>query len=422
LAAGARSPRIAQELRGKPLRQDARHSPSDKPWSISDPPAGIYEVIMQKDLRHWLSATPLDDPLEQQQAGLLQVMLLIIIGACFIGMAIGFLNAPPTSGISMAFISYTIMIVCMLGGLYFLRSGRFRPAVGLAITAIIVAIAISVIPSGFPLSSGAALSFTVPVTMAGLLLGRRGLLLAGGAVVGIVVGGYLLQLAAPNLVGFMPGQPTSAGSSIPIFVLIIAVLSLFLDRFATTLRNALSATQAREQELERLRDSLETTVADRTASLQQALEAGEQRQAQLAQTLEDLRASEATIRELSAPVIPVLPGVLVAPLIGALDSARAAELTDNVLGMVEREHARQVIFDITGVPLVDTHVAKVLLQTTTAVRLLGAQALLVGIRPEVAQTIVALNIDMNALRTFSSLREAIAALLVAGGGQPVEAL
>jgi anti-anti-sigma regulatory factor len=377
---------------------------------------------MQKDLRHWLNATPLDDPLEQQQAGLLQVMLLTIIGACFIGLAIGFLIAPPTSGISMAFISYTIMIVCMLGGLYFLRRGRFRPAVGLAITAIIVAIAISVIPSGFPLSSGAALSFTVPVTMAGLLLGRRGLLLAGGAVVGIVVGGYLLQLAAPNLVGFMPGQPTSAGSSIPIFVLIIAVLSLFLDRFATTLRNALSATQAREQELERLRDSLETTVADRTASLQQALEAGEQRQAQLAQTLEDLRASEATIRELSAPVIPVLPGVLVAPLIGALDSARAAELTDNVLGMVEREHARQVIFDITGVPLVDTHVAKVLLQTTTAVRLLGAQALLVGIRPEVAQTIVALNIDMNALRTFSSLREAIAALLIAGDGQPVEAL
>src|SRR3954465_15485210 len=99
------------------------------------------------------------------------------------------------------------------------------------------------------------------------------------------------------------------------------------------------------------------------------------------------------------------------PLIGVLDGARATELTNNVLAMVEREHANHVIFDITGVPLVDTHVAQVLLQTTTAVRLLGAQSFLVGIRPEVAQTMVALNLDMSALRSFSTLREAISTLL-----------
>src|SRR4029079_18470320 len=150
-------------------------------------------------------------------------------------------------------------------------------------------------------------------------------------------------------------------------------------------------------------------------SLQLALEEGAQREKQLALALEDLRASQEAFRELSAPVIPVLPGVLVAPLIGVLDSLRATELTTNVLSMVEREHAHHVIFDITGVPLVDTHVAQVLLQTTTAVQLLGAQAFLVGIRPEVAQTMVALNLDMGTLRSYSPLRDAIGALLAPRG-------
>jgi anti-anti-sigma regulatory factor len=184
------------------------------------------------------------------------------------------------------------------------------------------------------------------------------------------------------LVGFIPVSPPSAANLIPIFILLIAILSLFLDRFGTSLRTALATTQAREQELDILRASLEATVAERTTSLQLALDEGAQREQRLASTLEDLRASQEAFRELSAPVIPVLPGVLIAPLVGALDSARATELTNNVLSMVEREHANQVIFDITGVPLVDTQVAQVLLQTTTAVRLLGAQAFLVGIRQQ----------------------------------------
>ncbi|MEP7187965.1 MAG: STAS domain-containing protein, partial [Roseiflexaceae bacterium] len=237
------------------------------------------------------------------------------------------------------------------------------------------------------------------------------------AEVGIVVVAALVQASAPGLIGFIPVSPPSAANLVPIFILLIAVLSLFLDRFGTALRDALSTTQAREQELNILRASLEATVAERTTSLQLALAEGEQREKHLALTLEDLRASQAAFRDLSAPVIPVLPGVLIAPLIGALDSARATELTSNVLSMVEREHANHVIFDITGVPLVDTHVAQVLLQTTTAVRLLGAQAFLVGIRPEVAQTMVALNLDMSALRSFSTLRDAIDALLSSRGDQ-----
>jgi rsbT co-antagonist protein RsbR len=372
---------------------------------------------MRQKVRHWLDALPLSDLLERQQAGLLQVMLLIILGGCAIGLLISVINSAGQSNLPIGIIAYTTLIAFTLGGLTLLRRGRFSPSVAMAISGIILAVGGALIASGFPGSAGIYLAFTLPITMAGLLLGRRALLLTSGVIIGIVVVAALLKSIAPSLTGFSPSSPASAASILPTFILTIAILSLFLDRFGTSLRDALTTTQAREQELEKLRESLESTVAERTISLQQALQEGEQRETRLALTLEDLRASQEAFRELSAPVIPVLPGVLVAPLIGVLDSARATELTNNVLAMVERERAHHVIFDITGVPLVDTHVAQVLLQTTTAVRLLGARAFLVGIRPEVAQTIVALNLEIGALRSYSTLRDAIGALLAPRGDQ-----
>jgi anti-anti-sigma factor len=195
------------------------------------------------------------------------------------------------------------------------------------------------------------------------------------------------------------------------FVLIIMVLSLLLDRFGSSLRDALVGAMSRERDLEVLRASLEAQVSERTASLEQALRAGEQREADLARTVAELNTSRTTIRELSAPVIPVLPGVLVAPLVGALDEARTAEFARQVLTQVEREHAKQLIIDVTGVPVVDTHVAQTLLRTAEAVRLLGAQTLLVGVRPEVAQTIVALGAHLGDIPTYADLREAVATLV-----------
>jgi anti-anti-sigma factor len=137
----------------------------------------------------------------------------------------------------------------------------------------------------------------------------------------------------------------------------------------------------------------------------------EQREERLHQTLADLRSSQAEIRDLSAPVIPALPGILIAPVIGAIDSARAGILMENVLTAVEGRRATVVIFDITGVPVVDTQVAQVLLQTARAIGLLGARVVLVGIRPEVAQTIVTLGVVMEGVITYASLQEALLALI-----------
>jgi anti-anti-sigma regulatory factor len=235
----------------------------------------------------------------------------------------------------------------------------------------------------------------------------------------IVVSGVAVAAVLGAVLASGTGTIASAIPVMAPFVFTTIVLSAFLDHFRRTLRTALLTSFKREKDLEQIRESLEVTVTERTASLQLALESVEQRGVHLAQTLADLRISEATVRELSAPVIPLMHGVLIVPLVGALDSARAADLMNNVLSAVERFHARYVIFDITGVPIVDTQVAKSLLETTAAAQLLGARSLLVGIRPEVAHTIVSLGIDLGSYMTFSDLQEAVEALLMQAKGSVV---
>ena len=113
------------------------------------------------------------------------------------------------------------------------------------------------------------------------------------------------------------------------------------------------------------------------------------------------------VQELSTPLVPVTDEILVLPLVGTVDSRRAEQIMDVLLEGVSNRRARVVILDITGVPVVDTSVANHLLQATQAVRLLGAECVLVGITPEVAQTVVGLGVDLRGLTTRSDLQGGI---------------
>ncbi|HEU5100781.1 MAG TPA: substrate-binding domain-containing protein [Roseiflexaceae bacterium] len=124
------------------------------------------------------------------------------------------------------------------------------------------------------------------------------------------------------------------------------------------------------------------------------------------------RALADTVRELGSPVIPLLPEVLLVPLIGAMSSERARQVIESVLDGVNRYRATTVLLDITGVPLVDTQVANSLIQTTQAAMLLGAQVILVGMRPEIAQSIIGLGIDLRHIATQPSLAAAVEQLLL----------
>lgn len=123
---------------------------------------------------------------------------------------------------------------------------------------------------------------------------------------------------------------------------------------------------------------------------------------------EIIRAQQAVVRELSTPLIPIADGVVVMPLIGTLDSARAQHVLETMLQGIEERRARVAILDVTGVAVVDTQVANALLRAAQAARLLGAQAILTGIKPEVAQTLVHLGADLSGIATRGSLQDGIA--------------
>jgi rsbT co-antagonist protein RsbR len=127
----------------------------------------------------------------------------------------------------------------------------------------------------------------------------------------------------------------------------------------------------------------------------------------IAAGLDALARHQAAIRELSTPVIQLYERVLLLPLIGTIDTARAMQIMENVLMRVAERQAKVIIVDIAGVPVVDTRVANHLLQTTEAVRLLGASTVLTGISPQVAQTMVQLGVDLSKMHTRASLEEGL---------------
>src|SRR6202158_1558622 len=109
------------------------------------------------------------------------------------------------------------------------------------------------------------------------------------------------------------------------------------------------------------------------------------------------------ILEISTPVIQIWDGVLMAPLIGTLDSGRTQKLMEGVLERIVQTNSAVALLDVTGVPTIDTRTAQHLAEMTTAVRLLGAQAVLTGVRPAIAQTLAHLGVDLGEITTRSSL-------------------
>jgi rsbT co-antagonist protein RsbR len=119
--------------------------------------------------------------------------------------------------------------------------------------------------------------------------------------------------------------------------------------------------------------------------------------------------------ELSTPVIKLWQGIVAVPLVGTLDSARTQLVMENLLQTLVDTGSEHAIIDITGVPAVDTQVAQHLLKTVFAARLMGAECIVSGIRPQIAQTIVALGIEFGDITTKATLADALAACLRSRG-------
>jgi rsbT co-antagonist protein RsbR len=126
------------------------------------------------------------------------------------------------------------------------------------------------------------------------------------------------------------------------------------------------------------------------------------------QTREEIiKRQQQDLLELSTPVIKLFEGVLAVPMIGTLDSSRTQIVMETLLQRIVETGSRLAIIDITGVPTVDTLVAQHLLKTVSAIRLMGAECIISGIRPQIAQTIVHLGIDLQGIASKANLADAL---------------
>jgi rsbT co-antagonist protein RsbR len=387
---------------------------------------------MKRRFLQWLHNTPLTNPVERRQAAVFQWVLILWIFLTSLLNLLTFFAPPPSSAtpasaplppmflvmILLLQLAGILLCVAPVTALVLLRRGRFNLAVIVSSLGLLLAHTIATFILGIT-NPAVLIVFQIPIALAGLLAGRRLLLTVSSLSIAIVLVVTFLESFSPPLAGFFAAMPNAngeiisplagqdAGLAVGFFVGVTILLTVLLDRFGGALRDALATSLERENELKAIRASLEQTVNQRTSDLQMALADVQQRAEVQARLLEENEYQRATIKDLAVPVIPISATTLVMPLVGALDSTRLRQLQEQSLHALERTSAHTLVIDITGVPVVDTQVAQGLLMTVRAARLLGAHVVLVGIRPEVAQAIVGLGLDLSDVSTFSNLQSAL---------------
>jgi rsbT co-antagonist protein RsbR len=146
-------------------------------------------------------------------------------------------------------------------------------------------------------------------------------------------------------------------------------------------------------------------------SLQQTLAEAQASRTELQARLETIEQQRMTIRELSTPILDLWDGVLTLPVVGIIDTQRAIEMTERLLGRIVETGARAVILDITGVEVVDTSTADHLVKLTRAAGLLGTRCIVTGIGPNVARTLVGMGVELEGVRTLRTLQDGLRACL-----------
>lgn len=342
-------------------------------------------------LQQWWTRIPTADPVQQRQAPFFQTVLIGWLILATIGLPLNFLrgsgapaDAPPIPADPLIFALLWLLLLASLMlwltpliALILLRRGRFARAVVMACWGLLITHSVATYTIGIG-DASMPIVFLLPIVMAGLLGGRRMLIATAGYSLITVTTIGLLQMQSPPLAGVFtlpltgPVPADTLWQTLGFFMAVTLIVSLLLDRFGAALHAALDESLLRETDLQATRSSLETTVAERTAELEATLQDAQRRAAEKSYLLEEIAQQREMIRELSVPILPVSRDTLVMPLVGAFDTVRLMEIQEQALGKIEATHARYLLLDITGVPIVDTQVAKGLLNVVQATRLLGA--------------------------------------------------
>ncbi len=153
--------------------------------------------------------------------------------------------------------------------------------------------------------------------------------------------------------------------------------------------------------------ALSVGINEMIESLRAEQERNEQYKRELEEKLETIAQQRTAIRDLSTPVMEVWDGILCLPIVGIMDSTRSADMTDALLRAVVATRARCTIIDITGIEVMDTGTADHFIRMAKSVRLLGAECVLTGINPQIAQTVIHMGVDMADSVSHRSLRDAL---------------
>ncbi|MFQ3633782.1 STAS domain-containing protein [Roseiflexus sp.] len=355
-------------------------------------------------MQNWFSTimtTRAVDPDVQRRAIITMQLIAMMIVANVLFVGLSFVS-PDGSSVLIPVASSALFISAYA----LARRGRATAAAWIVIGAFLsgALFAVAGLDSGRAANVGYFL--TILIVIAGLTLTSAQLwLVTGGA-----TGGFLLTLHLTHPeVWTLPDASLSAINS-SVLLLVTGLVSYIGARAARRairhVQEARLMAERMQAELEQVNAGLEGRIAGRTAELQQALEAQQALADELRQSLAAQQELSQLIIDLSLPVIPVREGTVVVPISGAIDSTRAEKLTWSVLDAIQQRSTHTVILDITGVPIVDTQVAQALVRTASASRLMGAETILVGIRPEVAQTLIGLGIHLG-LRTAATLQEGL---------------
>lgn len=357
---------------------------------------------MLKSIWNWLASLPFTDILERRQAQTIQFLLLTLTSTTVLDL-ITMIFTPLEPQVLIINAGVRIFnLSLMLIMWYLLRRGYLSLTTKLLLGMVTLAMLLITGLTGILTQQIVLLTWMVPLTLAGFLLGR--IWIVGVVLIAIADTYLIIQLEQQAIIQPPPGSGMGVFGTALFFCVTFVIIAVFMERFGSAFRQTISMQREREQELEELRSQLEITIAERTSSLTHALQESEKREEDLRHAMSEIDQQRILIHSLSVPVIPISSNTLVMPLVGALDSQRLLQVREQALRAMEHTTIKQLVLDITGVSVVDDVVARGLYEVVQAARLLGTETVLVGIRPEVAQAMVSLQVNLPGLRTASTLQ------------------
>ncbi|GAB4117089.1 MAG: STAS domain-containing protein [Roseiflexaceae bacterium] len=324
------------------------------------------------------------DPNYQRRERMLAIILLAIIVLLIFFIPINLLTLS-----NQTFVVQVLIIMALEGGLLWLtRRGNVNLA-GWLFTLLTVLSVISTVALDTSSNPTAPIYFLIfCIVTAGVVLPPRHM---WGIMAACVAASLICLVVRPDLVS----NPTHLLSAISITLILIfcAIISFLGSRGI-------------DQALELANQNKQQALAAQQHAEQQANDLIEQAET-LRRTEQQLQSLVAT---LETPTVPLIDGVLLAPIIGAIDSNRALNLTDRLLQDVSSKRIRLLVLDIAGVALIDTAVANTLIRIVQTVQLLGSQVVLTGVTPNVAITLTQLGVDFTRIRTARSPQEVLGAI------------